>query len=160
MVNEPSGPCHSSKCCKISRIVCVRFTRLGYGLMPCSRKACKRCKRISRSSAMDFFFLLQQILRIYCNIDFIERIVAETSSSLAKTKTGLRLRILWAAGRSIAATSWEDYEMERMMYSFTPPGVETMTRSPTLWPSSAFPTGDSLEMRPALGFASYAPTSL
>src|SRR5207244_12326726 len=53
-----------------------------------------------------------------------------------------------------------DYEIEIIVYSFTPPGVETITSSPTLWPSSAFPTGDSLDIRPALGFASYAPTSL
>src|SRR3989442_1463723 len=50
------------------------------------------------------------------------------------------------------------YLMLRMVYSFTPPGVETITRLPSLWPSSALPTGDSLEMSPLLGFASTAPT--
>src|SRR5712691_1407171 len=38
------------------------------------------------------------------------------------------------------------YLMLRIVYSFTPPGVDTITRSPTLWPNSAFPTGDSLEI--------------
>src|SRR5450759_4819788 len=100
-------------------------------------------------------------MRIHCNIDFKERIVIETIRfHWQAQKTDPRLSVLWAGGRSIAVTTGEDYEMERMVYSFTPPGVETMTRAPTLWPSSAFPTGDSLDIRPELGCASYAPTIL
>src|SRR5689334_16238671 len=52
------------------------------------------------------------------------------------------------------------YSIERIVYSLTPPGVETMTSSPALRPSSALPTGDSLEIRPADGLASKAPTSV
>jgi hypothetical protein len=52
------------------------------------------------------------------------------------------------------------YSMEVTVYSLTPPGVETITISPALCPSSAFPTGDSLEIRPEPGSASKAPTNL
>lgn len=46
------------------------------------------------------------------------------------------------------------YSILRIVYSFTPPGVATVMTSPTLRPRNAFPTGDSLEIRPAAGFAS------
>src|SRR5947199_8968466 len=50
------------------------------------------------------------------------------------------------------------YSTLSSVYSFTPPGVPTTTLSPALWPSSALPTGDSLEISPAPGLASYEPT--
>ena len=47
-----------------------------------------------------------------------------------------------------------NYSTLRRVYSFTQPGVFTTTQSPALWPNSAFPTGDSLEISPAHGLAS------
>jgi hypothetical protein len=58
----------------------------------------------------------------------------------------------------VAVITWKGYSTLQMVYSFTPPGVETITMSPILWPSSALPTGDSLEISPAAGLASKAPT--
>ena len=58
----------------------------------------------------------------------------------------------------VAVITWKGYSTLQMVYSFTPPGVETITMSPILWPSSALPTGDLLEISPAAGFASNAPT--
>src|SRR6266699_2402012 len=72
-VKAPSGPCHSSKCCKISAIV--------------------------------VFFLLQQNVRVNCNIVFKDRTVI-VSILVEHKKTGLRFRVVRAAGRSIAATTW------------------------------------------------------
>src|SRR6266700_7377973 len=113
--------------------------------MPCSRKLYKRCKRTSRSSAIANFSPPTKFVT-YCNI--VLRLWIDIE------KTDLWLQV-WATDR-FAATSgfWEVYSMERTVYSFTPPGVEAKTRSPILWPSNAFPTGDSLEIIPALGLAS------
>ena len=41
-----------------------------------------------------------------------------------------------------------------------PDGVSVSTISPTLWPKSDFPTGDSSEIFPSIGFASMEPTIL
>ena len=46
----------------------------------------------------------------------------------------------------------------RILYLSTPMGASTSTMSPTLWPSSALPNGESSEMRHSMGLASCEPT--
>ena len=46
----------------------------------------------------------------------------------------------------------------RILYLSTPMGASTSTISPTLWPSSALPNGESSEMRHSMGLASCEPT--
>ena len=79
-----------------------------------------------------------------------------TKSDLEPMGVGLQVvRLLLVSCRvSVRST----YSMRRIVYSFTPPGVETMISSPSLCPNRARPTGDSLEMRPERGSASNAPT--
>ena len=48
--------------------------------------------------------------------------------------------------------------IDSMVYEILPPGVKITTSSPTLFPSIACPSGDSLEMRPVFGSASLDPT--
>ena len=49
--------------------------------------------------------------------------------------------------------------MESMVYICSPPGVETVTSSPILLPSMAEPTGETLDILPRSGFASFASTN-
>src|SRR5258708_89171 len=120
---------------------------IGIGVDALLPQACRRCNCPSCSSALK------------CSFQFVPPIVTMFFRffNVDNKKPPLVPFDKPPARRSLLSPG-KGYSMLRMVYSFTPPGVETITRSPTLWPNSDLPTGDSLEISPELGFASNAPT--
>ena len=77
---------------------------------------------------------------------------------LAEEDTERGLRVDGFGVDSLDGAGGGGYLTALMVSVSIPEGTETVTLSPFLWPTSARPTGESTEMRPADGSLSTAPT--